>query len=96
MLADVPRIGHVFVDQVFAQPFHPAQVSKLGGDYMRSIGLRASQMHRLRHRFATALLAEGADITIVADLLGHENLNNTRGYAMVSSERMRRAVDLLS
>ena len=58
---------------------------------MRSIGLRASQMHR----YATAYKAKDAGITIVADLLGHEN-HNTHGYAMVSNERARRAVDLTS
>ena len=52
-------------------------------------------MQRLRHRFGSALLEAGADITTVADLIGHENLNTTRGYALVPSARMRRAVDLL-
>jgi site-specific recombinase XerD len=37
--------------------------------------------HRLRHTFATNLLARGADLGFIAGELGHADLNTTRIYA---------------
>ena len=51
--------------------------------------------HSLRHKFATDLLERGADLKIVQELLGHENLSTTQVYLAVTSERMREAVNLL-
>lgn len=96
VLADAPRVGYVFRDAALDEPYRPATVSRLGGTYLESLGLRNDNMHQLRHRFGTALLEVGADITTVADLMGHENLNTTRGYALVTNKRMRNAVDLLT
>jgi len=37
--------------------------------------------HRLRHTFATEMLIKGADLSFIADELGHENLQTTKIYA---------------
>lgn len=52
--------------------------------------------HCGRHSFATNILSNGANIKVVAELLGHSSLNYVQVYVRAMDEQKRNAIDGLS
>jgi integrase/recombinase XerD len=61
---------------------------------VRKIAKRAGMEHKvsphvLRHTFATLTLNNGAELTAIQELLGHESPETTLRYARITEERKR-------
>lgn len=62
--------------------------------WLADLGLRISA-HRLRHTCATQMLAAGASLRDIQQVLGHADIRTTEGYLDVLSEETKRAIERL-
>lgn len=59
-----------------------------------SVSFKKITPHKLRSTYGTQLYKETGDIYLVADVLGHKDVNTTRRhYAAIEEERRRSAKD---
>lgn len=64
-------------------------VQKVVAKARRQLGLPPTATpHALRHSFASHLLAAGADLRSLQELLGHASLGSTQIYTRVDAARM--------
>jgi len=68
-------------------------VQKVVGRASSRAGLtKRASPHTLRHTFATHLSAEGMDVRVVQELLGHSRLETTQVYTHLSLDRLKDVV----
>ncbi|MCX5119251.1 site-specific integrase [Micromonospora sp. NBC_00362] len=84
-------------DFVFAQndgrPLDPRQDYQVWRDLLDTAGVKRVRLHDARHTAATLMVAQGVDLHVVKDVLGHTDIRTTQGYAKVVSELTREATD---
>ena len=87
-----PASGNkVFLSRT-GQPITRVVVWQVVKRHAKRVGLKDVHPHTLRHSFATHLLAGGADLRVVQELLGHSNIQTTQVYTHVDKGRLKEVV----
>ncbi len=89
----VTKHEQVFIGQ--RGPLTERAVQIILRKYADMAGLEGVTPHTLRHSFGKLLVDEGEQITVVAALLGHENLKTTMVYTQPGREDLEAAVGKL-
>jgi integrase len=71
-------------------PLNPSNVTHRLQRYLEATGLPRQRFHDLRHCAASLLLAEGADLRMIMNVLGHSQISLTANTYTHRSEELRR------
>ena len=79
---------HVFVTRL-GRPFTRQGVFKVVRERAAAVGIAADRIspHVLRHSYASHMLARGADVRVIQELLGHADIGTTQIYTHVDASR---------
>jgi integrase/recombinase XerD len=89
LVRSAPESPYVFVSRG-GKPLAREMLWVLVRKYARRAGLTTKvSPHTLRHSFATHLLAGGADLRTVQELLGHASIRTTQIYTHVDRDRLK-------
>lgn len=77
----------------FGRPIEPSTINRSLLVLARRAGLRNLHPHALRHSCATFLKAQGVDLIVIRDILGHSQLSVTADiYTHVLAPELREAI----
>ena len=90
------RSGAIFVTRN-GKPMNRSNIWKEMKELCKSAGVDREKVfpHNLRHLFACTYYQLNKDITHLADILGHSNINTTRIYTLVSGEEQEKQISML-
>ena len=86
--------GYLFLNR-FGERITTRGIAQQLKNYALKYGLNEKVVypHSFRHRFATNFLEKFNDISLLADLMGHESIETTRIYLRRSSAEQQEIVD---
>lgn len=79
----------------YGQQMTPRGVYQQMKKYGRRYGIREEVLHphSFRHMFAVQFLEKNKNLALLADLMGHENINTTAIYLRLSAEEQKKQID---
>ena len=94
LISEGRESGYLFLNR-FGGRITPRGISKQLKSFAEkySINLAVVYPHSFRHRFAKNFLEKHNDISLLADLMGHESIETTRIYLRKTSSEQREIVD---
>ena len=88
-----PEAGDIAFLTHYGRQLPRAMIFTIVKQLAQAAGIRKTiSPHTLRHSFATHLLQNGADLRIIQDLLGHEDITTTEIYTHIEIQDLREAI----
>lgn len=96
LAARVDDSPHLFVNHPSGERMGPSGVRQVWQTVARQLRISPVTTHQLRHTYATQLLAQGIDIRVIAELMGHKNMQSIMIYTRVLESSRKRAEDAIA